>query len=296
MSQAEPEAAEPIVEEKRRTRWPSPIWLVPLVVVVVALGLMFQSLTTRGPEISVIFTTASGLSAGETPVRYRDVEVGRVQSVTFTDDLEHVRAVIRMDRSVAPYLDESAKFWVIRPQVSAQGITGIETVISGSYIQASWDTVPGEPLEEFTALESSPQTPAGTPGIRLTLRAEDGGSLEIGSPIFFKRVEVGRVESKRLTDDGTAVEFEVFVNAPNDQLITNQTRFWNASGVDIQLGADGAQLRIASLSSLVRGGASFDQVGTGTGAQAEEGAVFRLFPSESDARENVAIGDIADRM
>lgn len=272
---------EPEIEPARIRRWPSPVWLVPLLAVLGAVALMVQNLASRGPLIEIEFATASGLKAGETVIKYRDVDVGRVEAVRFSANLRTVVAEARMDASIAPYLDDSARFWVVRPQVSAQGITGLDTVLTGSYIEASWDTEPGETRGRFTAEETPPLTPEGAAGVRIRLRAEDGGSLDVGSPIFYKRVEVGRIESKSLTPDGNAVEFDAFITAPNDRRITTATKFWNASGVDLELGADGARLRIASLSSLIRGGASFD---TGPGGRpVEPGFVFTLFPSEGDA-------------
>lgn len=290
-----PKPGSPDHEPVRVSRWPSPVWLVPALAIVAAIGLLFQNLATRGPLIEIELETASGMKAGETVIKYRDVDVGRVETVRFSQDLTKVIVEARMDQSVAPYLDDDARFWVVSPQVSAQGISGLETVLTGSYIEGSWDTEAEKTLKRFAALDQPPLTPDGAPGIRIRLRAEDGGSLDLGSPIFYKRVEVGRVESKRLTEDGQAVEFSVFINAPNDKRITTATRFWNASGVDLELGASGASLRIASLASLIRGGAIFDTAPAG--APVEAGYVFQLFPSEAEARDimdtEVATGEQA---
>ena len=268
---------EPTVEKIGR-RWPSLVWLVPLLAVLAAVALLVQNVATRGPLITISFATASGLTAGESVVKYRDVEVGRVEAIRFSPDLKTVLAEVRMDRTVAPFLDDSARFWVVAPQVSAQGITGLETVISGTYIEGTWDTEPGQTLSNFIADERPPPTPDGTPGVRIKLVAVDGGSLEIGSPLLYKRFEVGQIESKRLTDDGAGVEFEAFIRAPNDRLITQATRFWNASGIDLQLGSDGAQLRIASLASLLRGGVSFNNFGSEDRARHLGGPCVRVVP------------------
>ena len=276
-----PTPGSPDHEPIRASRWPSLVWLVPALAILAAIGLLFQNLATRGPLIEIELESASGMKAGETVVKYRDVDIGRVEAVRFSDDLTKVIVEARMDQSVAPYLDDDAKFWVVSPKVSAQGISGLETVLTGSYIEGSWDTEAETTLKRFTALDQPPLTPDGAPGIRIRLRAEDGGSLDLGSPIFYKRVEVGQVESKRLTEDGLAVEFDVFINAPNDKRITTATRFWNVSGVDLELGASGANLRIGSLSSLIRGGAMFE---TGPeGAAVKSGHTFQLFSSADDA-------------
>ncbi len=293
MNTETPNPGPPLVEPARASRWPSLVWLVPALAILAAIGLLFQTLATRGPLIEIEFNTASGLKAAETVIKYRDVDVGQVEAVRFSKDLTKVIIEARMDQSVAPYLDDDAKFWVVSPKVSAQGISGLDTVLTGSYIEGSWDTRAETILERFTALSQPPLTPDGAPGVRIRLRAEDGGSLDLGSPIFYKRVEVGRVESKILTEDGQAVEFDIFINAPNDKRITTTTRFWNASGIDLELGAGGAQLRIASLASLIRGGAIFD---TAPGGEpVKPGYMFQLFPSETDALDvmdtNVSTGE-----
>lgn len=293
MNTTTPTPGAPDIEPVKSSRWPSLVWLVPALAILAAIGLLFQNLATRGPLIEIELDTASGLKAGETVIKYRDVNVGRVETVRFSEDLTKVVIEARMDQSVAPYLDDDAKFWIVSPQVSAQGISGLETVLTGSYIEGSWDTEAETTQKRFTALDQPPLTPDGAPGIRLKLRAEDGGSLDLGSPIFYKRVEVGRVESKQLTEDGRAVEFDVFINAPHDKRVTRTTKFWNASGIDLELGAGGAKLHIASISSLIRGGASFDT--SPGGDPIETGQIFQLFPSQSDAQDvldtDISIGE-----
>ena len=191
MTDSGPDLPEPNIERIGARRLPSLVWLVPILAVLGAVWLLYQNLANRGPLITISFATASGLKAGESVVKYRDVTVGRVEVIRFSEDLKTVLADVRMDRTVAPYLDESAKFWVVRPQVSAQGVTGLETVISGTYIEGTWDTEPGIVRQAFVADDRPPPTPDGTPGVRIRLIAVDGGSLEIGSPIMFKRFEVG---------------------------------------------------------------------------------------------------------
>ena len=294
MSETMPPLPEPDIEPLRRRGWPSVVWLVPIAAVLGAVFLLVENVATRGPLITISFGTASGLKAGESVVRYRDIDVGRVEAIRFAPDLTSVLVEVRMDKAVAPYLDDSASFWIVRPEVSAQGITGLETVISGTYIEGTWDTEPGQTKDVFAGTERPPPTPEGTPGLRIKLNAADGSSLEIGSPVLFKGLEVGKIEEKRLSDDGNTVEFEAFIHAPNDRHVTEATRFWNASGVDLQLGSEGARLRIASLASLLRGGASFSNFGAENAARARSGQVFDLFSSESDAAENVSTGDMAD--
>ncbi len=260
------------------------VWLFPLVAVAVTLGLLWRDYAGRGPVIEVSFETASGLVAGETPLRYRSVEVGRVEDLRFTADLSRVVAVIRLDADVAPFVDESATFWVVRPEVSARGVSGLETVISGSYIEGAWDATRGAARRAFEGLETPPLTPTDTPGRRVVLRAADGGALTVGAPVFYRQVEVGRVESKRLTAEGDAVEFDIFINAPNDRRLTPETRFWIVSGFELSFGADGARARIGSLSALLQGGVAFEDFSRGTAGEVETGHLFDIYASAADAR------------
>lgn len=293
MSDTVGEALEPNVERGREGGpWPSLVWIVPLFVVVAAVVLLTQSLANRGPLITIAFETATGITAGETAVRYRDVTVGKVEKVRFSEGLDRVLADVRMSLEVEPYLDDSARFWLVRPEVSAQRITGLETVLGGTYIEGSWDTTVGKPVRDFMAAAQPPLTPEGAAGLRVRLRATEGGSIDVGSPVFFKRVEVGRVESKQLTEAGDAVVFDLFVTAPNDERLTTTSRFWNVSGLDVEIGASGARLHVASLASLIRGGVSFDSFGARDGEPIAPGHEYRLYGSPSEAREDVAADDL----
>lgn len=276
----EPKITHPTV--RRRL---SLVWVFPLIAILVAVVLIWREYAERGPLVQIVFPTASGITAGETPVKFRNVEVGRIETIHFSKDLSTVIASARMSHDVAPYLDEDAEFWVVRPEVSARGISGLDTVISGSYIEGAWNADIGKRKKRFTARDTPPLTTSDTPGQRIVLQAPEGGSLSVGAPIFYRQVEVGHIESKRLTPDGDAVEFDVFIDAPNDRRLTAGTRFWNVSGVDLNLGTDGARLRIASLASLIQGGASFDNVAGGSSEPVTDGHVYNLFNTEGEARD-----------
>lgn len=290
MSEQSPEPLSPEIETAPR-RTISLIWAFPLIAVAVALALLWRDYASRGPVIEITFSTAAGLTAGETSLRYRNVDVGQVEDIRFSEDLSHVIAAIRIDPDIAPYIDKQAEFWVVRPEVSSRGVSGLETVISGTYVEGMWDAVKGEAKRKFTALDAPPLTPSDTPGRRIRLRSPDGGSISIGAPVFYRRVEVGKVESKRLSDNGEDVEFDVFVNAPNDMRLTEQTRFWVVSGVDFSFGADGARFRIGSLGALLQGGVSFQDFSDGQAPQVEQNHVFALYASPGDARSEVLTMD-----
>jgi len=264
-----PDAERDFHDAETVSRGFSLVWLVPLLALLLTIGVAWKTRADRGPVIEIVLNNATGVEAGKTKVKRRDVEVGVVEQVGFTEDSTRVVISVRLDKSIAPFIDETAQFWVVSPQVSLEGISGLDTVLSGSYLEASWDSEIGEPQFRFEALANPPLTPPDTPGKRVRLIAEDGGSMSIGAPVFYKRIEVGRIEAKTLTPDGEAVVFDLFVEAPHDRRLTEGSRFWNTSGISVELGAQGAKLKLESFSSFLRGGITFDTVALG-GAQVDE--------------------------
>jgi paraquat-inducible protein B len=295
MSPTEP--PEPIIEENRPTenrRRVSAVWLVPLAALIISLAVAWRTYSERGPVIEIVFEDAAGIVAGQTRVRFRNMDIGLVEGLAFTDDLRQVVASARIDRDLSRYVDENSQFWAVRPQVTTQGVSGIETVLSGVYIEAYIDDETGPRAERFTALPRPPLTPADQPGLRVRLRAPDGGSLNIGAPVLYKRIQVGQVENVELTDAGD-VTVDLFVDAPHHLRLTTATRFWNISGFSIDIGAGGASLNVDSLLTLVQGGVAFDTITTG-GEAVETGHAYQLYASETTARQSVVEEDPAARL
>lgn len=251
--------ASPRVERPERAGRLSAAWLLPLAALAIAGGAAWRHYATLGPEITIILDNAAGVEAGRTPIKYRDVEIGRIESLAFDADFSRVLARARMSRDVRDRLREGARFWVVRPQLTASGVSGLDTLLSGAYLAADWGAADGAPADAFEAAPEPPLTPSDTPGRRVTLRAQDGGALAPGAPVYFKSIEVGRVETRRLSADGRLIEFDAFVNAPYSERIDARTRFWNASGVSVELGAGGVRLDVTSLAALLRGGVAFDR-------------------------------------
>lgn len=285
---AEPvETTRPEIRETRLDRKISWIWLAPLGAVLMAGLLAWRDYQSRGVMITVSFETASGVEAGSTRVKHRDVEVGLVERVGFTEDLRSVALHVRMEPDMEPYLNETTQFWIVRPRISAAGVSGLETVLSGAFLEMDWGIRGGEDRREFDGLADPPLTPAGTPGMRILLRASEGG-IGVGAPILFRRIQVGRIETQALTADGAAVEMQAFVNAPHHERLSRATRFWNASGLDFQLGADGVKARVESLSALLEGGVAFDTLPLPSASQpAREGDGYILYAAEQEARESI---------
>ncbi len=266
------------------------VWIVPLLALLVVIAVAWQSYSEQGPLIEISFKEAGGIKAGATELRYRDVTVGLVEDVGFTDGLDRVLVSIRIDKAVAPYIDASSRFWVVRPQVSAQGISGLDTVLSGVYIAGLWDQEPGGMQKKFNGLADIPLEGQGGEGLRLMMRAAGKASLSENTPIFYRGVTVGRIGKPEISEDGSAAQAAALIYAPHDRLITTSTRFWDASGFSFSFGPNGAALDFTSVASLVSGGVTFDTMVSG-GDPVEANAAFTVYPEEASARVSIFASD-----
>lgn len=271
----------------RRRIWErmSVVWLIPIAALLISLGVAWQAWVERGPVIEIIFDDAAGVAARQTDLRFRNVSVGQVERVRFTPSLEQVVVSVRIDPEVADFVDESSQFWVVRPEISAQGVTGLETVLSGVYIEGQWDAVANGTVYLHEGERVPPLMTNNQSGLRIVLRSTDG-ALTTAMPLLYQGVPVGRVGDAQVGDDGLSVQAEAVIFAPHDRLIRKATRFWDASGFSISLGSGGATVNFASLTSLIIGGATFETFVSGS-PPAEDGDVFDIFLYESDARASV---------
>jgi paraquat-inducible protein B len=234
----------------------SVVWIIPILAAVVAIGIAIQRVRNEGPNITIIFKGASGIEAGKTFIKYKDVTIGQVTTVQLSDDYAKVVVTARIAKHAAGLIVEDAKFWVVEPHVSLSGVSGLSTLLSGQYIgfQA------GKSLKRarlFTALDVAPVI-TDQPGLRLRLTAKTLGSLGVGAPIYYRSLPVGQVEAYTLAADGKSVEATVFIDAPYDKYVTSATRFWNASGIEVAAGASGVEIRTESIIAVLVGGLAFD--------------------------------------
>ena len=293
MSDKQPAALD--VRLTKNTGWQglSLVWIVPIAALVVSLWATWQNYADRGTLITISFENTAGVTAGETRIKFRDVVVGEVEGVEFSEGLSEVLVHARIDKSVAPYLDDDAQFWIVRPDVSVRGITGLETVLSGVFIEGNWDTVAGVTQSNFKGLERPNLTRASQKGVRVVLRAEDGGSIAAGAPVLHKGIEVGYLETPELSQDGSHVIVNAFIESPFDRWITSSTRFWDTSGFSISLGAGGIALDVNSLASLIEGGIAFDTLVSG-GQPIEDGDSFDIFANQQSARNSLFVDPNAE--
>ena len=278
------EAQEKEVEARvRPRRWLAWVWIVPIVAAGIVLWLAWRSLADRGPTITIAFKVAEGLQAGQTKIQHRDVDVGTVESVELTQDMSRVIVHARMTRVAEPYLNDDTRFYIVAPHVGVGGISGLSTIVSGSYIEM-YPGRDGKPQRQFVALDEPPILPPDTPGRLFTLQAPDLGSLTRGASVSYHGVPVGEVEGYTLAPDGTHVTVTAFIRAPQDNLVHPETRFWNAGGVDVSVGAQGVRVRANSWQQLLSGGIAFETPESAlAGAPSPAGADFKLYENRGRA-------------
>jgi len=263
-----------------RSRLPSLVWLIPLLAALVGLSLVVKAILDQGPTITISLPSAEGLEAGKTKVKYKDVDIGTIQAITLSPDRSRVIVTVDLGKEAEGFAVEDSRFWVVKPRVGASGVSGLGTLLSGAYIGVDAGKS-HQARKSFTGLDTPPVVTGDVPGREFTLLAHDLGSLDVGSLIYYRRIEAGRVMSYTLDDDGRGVVLRIFVKSPYDRFVTTNARFWHASGVDFQLDAAGFKVNTQSLATVLAGGIAFhapDDEETAPVAAAD--AVFRLADDE----------------
>ena len=270
------------VVTRKRTRL-SVVWIVPIVAAAVGVWVAVTRIMNQGPTITIVLDTAEGLEAGKTKVHYNGVEIGTVTTIALSDDHRRVVTHVEMDPGTEQYLVDDTDFWVVRPRISGASVTGLGTLISGAYIGMEIGTSK-KSKRSFVALDTPPIVTGDVPGRFYVLKSADLGSLDYGTPVYFRRLKVGKIVSYKLDDDGQALTIKAFVESPYDAFVTQNTRFWHASGIDLSLTAAGLDVQTQSLMSILVGGVAFDAPTDALPAPpAESDAVFKLFDNRHDA-------------
>ena len=262
------------------------VWLIPIVAALIGGWLAVKSITDRGPTVTIAFATAEGLETGKTKIKYKDVDMGLVTNVALAPDTSHVVVSAELVKEARRYLVEDTRFWVVRPRVSGGTVTGIGTLLSGSYIGMDIG-LSKTPKEQFTGLEVPPIVNTGEPGRTFVLHSDHAGSLDVGSPLYFRRLKAGQIMSYDLDKGGNGIAVKVFVAAPYDKFVTDNTRFWHASGVDVTLNSSGVTINTQSAVSLLVGGLAFETPAESADQQAAAADTeFRLFANRGEAMRN----------
>jgi len=258
----------------------NPVWIIPLLALVLGGYMIVHTWMTEGPEITVAFDTAEGLTAGKTKVKYRNVDMGVVEEVVLTDDFEGVVAKIKLERQALALLREDTRFWLVTARIGLGNISGLDTLLSGAYLQLAPGTGK-KGKREYTALETPPLTPLDAPGLRLQLYTDKAGSVSTGDSVIYKGYKVGRVESTRFDSDRRQVGYHIFVDAPFHEMIDSSVRFYNVSGISVKAGADGLQVSTGSMDTILLGGITFGTPeGMPVGVPVENNAEFKLYASK----------------
>ena len=259
------------------------IWLVPALAALVALSLVVNNWLQAGATITISFLSAEGLVAGKTPVKYKSVVIGKVNRIALSGDRSHVLVQVALDNSAEGFATVDARYWVVRPRIGLGGVSGVGTLLSGAYIGADVGRSKVS-SDAFVGLETPPAVLHDAIGKSFTLKSGDLGSLDIGSPVYYRRIQVGQVVSYQLDRDGTGVSIQIFIDGPNDRFVSRDSRFWNASGVDVSLGADGLKVNSQSLATVLAGGVAFQAPPRPHDTSpAPENASFTLFADRATA-------------
>ncbi|HAD32128.1 MAG TPA: intermembrane transport protein PqiB, partial [Methylophaga sp.] len=263
----------------------SPIWIVPIVAVMIGLWLIYDNYSRIGPRITLTMSNAEGIEAGKTMIKTRNVDIGQVEQVRLSEDLTHTLIIARINPEAEPMLVDDSRFWVVKPRIGREGISGLNTVLSGAYIQLQ----PGESKieqREFEVLEQPPISTLGVQGLRINLISQLGNSLRVGDPVTYQGFNVGRVESAEFDSEKREMRHQLFIESPYDVLVTEGTRFWSASGVDLKLDSEGFKINIASLEALLGGGVTFGVLeDLPVGSPAPPDSIFTLYGDEESARQ-----------
>jgi len=271
--------------EVRTKRVFSIVWVVPIVALLIGAWLAYKTISEKGPTITITFESADGLEAGKTKIKYKAVEIGQVTDIEIGKDLYNVKVTAELEKGAAPYLTDKTRFWVVRARVGAGEISGLGTLFSGAYIGID-PHKEGKPQKQFKGLEVPPVLTADLPGRHFTLRANTLGSLDIGTPVYYRKVKVGKVVSYAYDVERDDLKVLVFIEAPFHEKVTQETRFFNASGVDVTLDASGLTINTESLVSVMLGGIGFETpVGLKADEQVPENFEFKLYPDLESTKQ-----------
>jgi paraquat-inducible protein B len=247
-----------VASPARPGRWsPSLVWLIPLVAALIGGYLAVQAILARGPTITITFRSGEGLEAGKTRIKYKDVDIGEVTAVRISPDSKNIEATAQLSKEAERFLARDSRFWIVRPRIAGGSVSGLGTLLSGAYVGMDAGKS-SEMSQHFTGLDVPPIITGDLPGRQFVLKASELGSLDIGAPVYFRRVPVGQVVAYQLDKSGRNVDITVFINAPYDRFVTADSRFWHASGIDLSVSANGLKVNTQSLSAIMLGGVAFE--------------------------------------
>lgn len=263
----------------------SRVWLMPIIAFLIGLWMVFYSWSNQGPLITIEFQTAEGIEVDTTKIKLRDITVGKVVDLELTQNFKAIKITARMDKHAEALLKHDTEFWVVKPRIGREGISGLNTLLSGAYIELSPGTA-GTTKTEFVGLEIPPVTPPGTPGLHITLDSSGQRALDIGDPILYRGIQVGKIEYVHFNQDERIVYYNAFIESPYDELITTNTRFWEVNGIEVDISADGLRVETGTLETFLGGGVAFDVPNNlPNGEVITQRAYFTIYPNQNEVYE-----------
>lgn len=260
------------------------VWLIPIITALIGGWLIFKTLSEKGPDITITFKTAEGIQAGKTKIKYKEIEIGVVDSVHFSKEFSHIIVKASMEKGSQSFLRRGTRFWVVKPRLSLRGASGLGTLLSGAFIEI--EPGQGAPQKRFVGLDVPPVIKADVAGIKIVLLAKKLSSIDTGSPVYYHGILAGETLGWELGNDRKSIFIHVFIKAPYDKLVHSNTRFWNVSGVDVSIGSEGISVRTESLHSLLYGGIAFETPDTLEQVrESVEGLVFTLYDDLKSIQE-----------
>lgn len=272
-----------VVSEPKRRFAVQLVWIIPIIAALIGFSLGVKAFINRGETITITFNTGEGMEVGKTKIKYKDVQIGEVTGLAIAQDRSHVVVTAELNKDARGLLVKDTRFWVVRARISGGTVSGLSTLIGGSYIGVDAGTST-ESSDEFIGIETPPAVSLDVPGRQFVLRAADAGSIDTSSPIFYRRMQVGQVIATELDQDGKGVTIKIFIRAPFDQYVKANSVFWHASGFDMTLSTSGVKINTESMLSILLGGIAFQTPLERLDAPpASPGRVFQMYPTRDEA-------------
>ncbi|PMH46490.1 paraquat-inducible protein B [Vibrio sp. 10N.286.49.B3] len=273
--------------EIKKSRMISPLWILPILTLVLAGWLVMKSIHGAGQRVQIYFPDAQGLVAGRTTIRYQGLEVGMVRDITLSEDLSNIYVDADIYPEATSLLSEGTRFWLVKPTASLSGISGLDALVSGNYIAIHPSSTSDQPQRVFNGLDSAPADLLASQGLNINLKAKDLGGISVGSQIIYKKIPIGEVYSYKLAENAKSVDIEASINNEYRHLINKDSRFWNVSGLGASIGFEGVDVRLESFSALLNGSIAVDS--PNKGEPVDDEASFRLYPDLKTAGRGIAI-------
>ncbi len=266
---------------KKTNVFTSVVWLIPLIALIAGGWLLMKQIRNTGPTITLLLDSADGIEVNNTVIKVLNVDVGRITKIKLREDRKGVEATAQLSADAQDLIRKDTQFWVVKPRIDQSGVTGLGTLLSGSYIAFT----PGTSAEEesvFKVLDIPPIAAIGQRGLRLKLVGSNDKILSVSSPVLYENFMVGQVESARFDPDDQSVHYTIFIQSPNDKLIHAESRFWLESGINIQTSGSGIQVHSAPLPALLSGAIAFSSPKTDDAQSVKNEDTFTLYDSRSE--------------